>query len=94
MKTRSPVSMVSQLGVQAWFRKRALLPPRLPSTTRPSDRPNTNVRPALGALADGGVPPDGQFSLVLDDPLACGDRLYREQSHAIGRCRGRKRRPE
>jgi hypothetical protein len=46
---RSPVSMASQLGEQPWFRKRALLPPRLPSTTRPSDRPNTNVRPAWSA---------------------------------------------
>ena len=43
---------------------------------------HTSVRQAeyeraasLGALTDGGVPPAGQFPLVLDDPLACGDRL-------------------
>ncbi|MGF6734660.1 hypothetical protein OKW50_006832 [Paraburkholderia youngii] len=45
MNTRSPVSIASQLGTQAWFRKRALLPPWLPSITRPSDRSNTNVWP-------------------------------------------------
>lgn len=37
----------------------------------------------LGALAGGGAPSAGQFSLVLDDPLARGDRLYREKSHAM-----------
>ncbi len=46
MKTRSPDSMASQFGAHAWFRKRALLPPRLPSITRPSETPNTNVWPA------------------------------------------------
>lgn len=38
--------MASQFGAHAWFRKRALLPPRLPSITRPSDSPNTKVWPA------------------------------------------------
>lgn len=37
------VGFASQFGVHAWLRKRALLPPRMPSITRPSERPKTKV---------------------------------------------------
>lgn len=31
--------------------------------------------PVLGLLTGGGASPAGNFACVLDDPLACGDRL-------------------
>ncbi len=83
MKTRSPDSMASQFGAHAWFRKRALLPPRLPSITRPSETPNTNVWPT-SARWRGGPPPAGQLTRVFDKPLAGGDGLQREEPcHAL-----------
>jgi len=31
--------------------------------------------PVLGSLTGGGASPTGHFACVLDEPLACGDRL-------------------
>ena len=45
MDSSSPDSMASEFGAHAWLMKRALLPPRLPSMTRPSESPNTKVCP-------------------------------------------------
>jgi len=38
---------------------------------------------SLGSLAGGGEPPAGHFPFVLDDLFSCGNRLMREQRHAI-----------
>ena len=36
--------------------------------------------PGLGSLTGGGASPAGHFTLVLDEPLAGGDRLQRKES--------------
>jgi hypothetical protein len=68
--------------MHAWFRKRALLPPRLPSIIQPSKRPKTKVCPVPGLLTGGGTPPTCHFSLLLDKPFARGDG-HREISQAF-----------
>ncbi|MGF6920011.1 hypothetical protein OKW28_004208 [Paraburkholderia sp. 40] len=83
MNTRSPVSMASQLGAHAWFRKRGAVAAAAAVDHSSAGQPKHERVARVGSLTGGGAPPTGHFPLVLDHPFARGDRLQGEQSHAM-----------
>jgi hypothetical protein len=85
MKIRPLSSMDSQFGMQAWFSQRALLPPRLPSITDPSDRPNRKSMAfyAFALVAANGIAPRRDFTLVLKHALARRERFHCEHAPAV-----------